>query len=181
MKRIFTLGLAVSLFVLTAASCCFAANYDYKTMTPDIEKALENRQARYYQLQSLKQEGVIGENNKGYVTDLKGSASSAAMTDAENLDRRVIYEALAEQNKLGTTGLLEVQKAFAGAVDNLTKNAPAGSESAVAAFKNALTAGQTAIESAQTQAKKAVETAQSNFAAATTQTVDAVKKATKKA
>ena len=73
----------------------------------------------------------------------------------------------------------EAQKAFGGALDSLTKNAPAGSESAVAAFKNALTAGQNAFESAQTQAKKAVETAQANFTAAATQASDAVKKATK--
>lgn len=73
----------------------------------------------------------------------------------------------------------EAQKAFAGAIENISKNAPAGSETAVAAFKNALTAGQQAIESAQVQAKKAVETAQSNFTAAATQAADAVKKATK--
>ena len=113
MKKIYALGLAVSLMILTATSFCFAADYDYKTMTPDIEKALKNRQARYYQLQSLKQEGVVGENNKGYVTDLKNDATAASVTAAENRDRRVLYEALAEQNKLGSTGLLEVQKAFA--------------------------------------------------------------------
>ena len=73
----------------------------------------------------------------------------------------------------------EAQKAFAGAIENISKSAPAGSESAVTAFKNALTAGQQAIESAQIQAKKAVETVQSNFTAATTQAADAVKKATK--
>jgi len=75
----------------------------------------------------------------------------------------------------------EAQKAFNGVVENLAKNAPAGSESAVAAFKNALTAGQNAVESAQTSAKKAVEVAQSNFTAVATQTADAVKKATKAA
>lgn len=75
----------------------------------------------------------------------------------------------------------EVQKAFNGVVENLAKNAPTGSESAVAAFKNALTAGQNAVESAQTSAKKAVEVAQSNFTAVATQTADAVKKATKAA
>jgi len=113
MKKFYTLGLAAVLVILTAASACFAADYDYKTMTPDIEKALKNRQARYYQLQQLKQEGVIGENNKGYVTDLKDNATAATLTAAENRDRRVLYEALAEQNKLGNTGLLEVQRAFA--------------------------------------------------------------------
>jgi len=113
MKKIYVLGLAVGLVILAVASVCFAADYDYKTMTPDIEKALKNRQSRYHQLQSLKQEGVVGENNKGYVTDLKNNAAAATLTAAENRDRRVLYEALAEQNKLGNTGLLEVQKAFA--------------------------------------------------------------------
>ena len=113
MKRIYVLGLVISLVILTATSLCFAADYDYKTMTPDIEKALKNRQSRYQQIQSLKQEGVIGENNKGYVTDLKENAAAATLTAAENRDRRVLYEALAEQNKLGSTGLLEIQKAFA--------------------------------------------------------------------
>ena len=72
----------------------------------------------------------------------------------------------------------EAQKAFDGVLENLTKNAPAGSETAVAAFKSALTAGQNAIETAQAQAKKAVETAQATFTAAATQAADAVKKAT---
>jgi uncharacterized protein len=113
MKKFYVFGLALGLLILTATSLGFAADYDYKTMTPDIEKALKNRQARYYQLQSLKQEGVIGENNKGYVTDLKDNTTASTMVAAENKDRRVMYEALAEQNKLGNTGLLEVQKAFA--------------------------------------------------------------------
>jgi uncharacterized protein YdbL (DUF1318 family) len=113
MRKIHALGLAVGLVLSMAASLCFAADYDYKTMTPDIEKALKNRQARYYQLQALKQQGAIGENNKGYVTDLKNNSIASTMVAAENKDRRVLYEALAEQNKLGNTGLLEVQRAFA--------------------------------------------------------------------
>lgn len=79
------------------------------------------------------------------------------------------------------TKTAEAQKAFASAMDNMTKNVPAGSETAVAAFKNAMTAGQNAFESAQVQGKKAIETAQSNFAAVATQASDAVKKATKAA
>lgn len=113
MKRAYTSLLSAGLVMLIAVSTCFAADYDYKTMTPDIEKALKNRQARYYQLQALKQEGVIGENNKGYVTDLKDDSTASTMVAAENKDRRVLYEALAEQNKLGNAGLLEIQKAFA--------------------------------------------------------------------
>jgi uncharacterized protein len=113
MRHIYALGLAVGLVILTAASLCFAADYDYKTMTPDIEKALKNRQSRYYQLQQLKQEGEVGENNTGYVTNLKDNANAATLATAENQDRRVLYEALAEQNNLGGNGLLVIQKAFA--------------------------------------------------------------------
>lgn len=93
----------------------------------------------------------------------------------------IVTDSSAELTKAVESKTAEAQKTFSALVENLAKNAPAGSESAVAAFKNALTAGQDAIESAQKQAKKAVETAQSNFTEVTTQAVDAVKKATKKA
>jgi phasin family protein len=73
----------------------------------------------------------------------------------------------------------EAQKAFASALDNLAKNAPAGTEPAFAAFKTALTAGQNAMETAQSQAKKVVETAQASLSTAATQAADAIKKATK--
>lgn len=85
----------------------------------------------------------------------------------------------AEFTKAVEAKTAEAQKAFDSVLENLTKNAPAGSETAVAAFKNALTSGQNAFESAQAQAKKALATAQANFTAAATQTADAVKKATK--
>jgi phasin family protein len=77
--------------------------------------------------------------------------------------------------------LAEAQKSFGSVVENLSKNAPAGTESAVAAFKSAFVASQNAVESAQASAKKVVEVAQTNFTAAATQAADAVKKATKAA
>ena len=91
----------------------------------------------------------------------------------------IVTDSGADFKKAVEAKTAEAQKAFGGVLENLTKNAPAGSETAVAAFKEALSAGQNAFESVQTQAKKAVETAQSNFTAAATQASDAVKKATK--
>lgn len=113
MKKICALGLAVSLAFLITMPVCFAANYDFKEMTPEIEQAMKNRQTRYQLLQSLKQEGDVGENNTGYVTNLKDNSKATALAADENRDRRIIYEALAKQNALGNTGLLEVQRAFA--------------------------------------------------------------------
>ena len=95
--------------------------------------------------------------------------------------KTIVSDSGAEITKTVEASSAEVQKNLSGVVESLTKNAPAGTESAVAAFKNALTAGQSAFESAQSSAKKAVETAQSNFNTVSTQTADAVKKATKSA
>lgn len=88
----------------------FAGQYDIKEMTPEVSRALENRKARYDQLQSAKAQGLIGENSQGLVTPLKGGADIAA---AENADRGVIYKAIVDQNGFGPGGLPQVQKAFA--------------------------------------------------------------------
>ncbi len=113
MKKIYTTLFVLCLVLGSALPVCKAADYDFKELTPEIKKALSNRQTRYAQIQALKREGVIGENNKGYVSDLKKDTTSTTLTAAENRDRRIIYENLAIQNKLGSTGLLEVQRAFA--------------------------------------------------------------------
>lgn len=75
--------------------------------------------------------------------------------------------------------LADAQKAFGASVDQLVKSAPAGSETAVAAFQSALSNGQKAVEQTQAAIKKATAQAQSNFAVATQQTTDMVKKASK--
>lgn len=93
----------------------------------------------------------------------------------------IVADSGAELTKAVEAKTAEAQKAFGGVVENLARNAPAGTETAVAAFKSALTAGQGAVESAQASAKKAIEVAQSNFTAATKQAVDAAKKVAKAA
>ena len=85
----------------------------------------------------------------------------------------------AEFTKAVEAKTAEAQKALGGVLETLSKNAPAGSEAAVAAFNHAMSAGQNALESVQTQARMAVETAQSNFTAAASLASDAVLKATK--
>jgi phasin family protein len=77
--------------------------------------------------------------------------------------------------------MAEAQKAFGASVEQLAKNAPAGSEAAIAAFQNALATSQKAAESAQAAIKKATATAQANFAAASKQATDIAKKAAKAA
>jgi phasin family protein len=57
----------------------------------------------------------------------------------------------------------EAQQAFHSLMDNATKNAPAGSEAAVAAFKTAVAAGNNALESVQKAVKQATDVAESNY------------------
>ncbi len=77
--------------------------------------------------------------------------------------------------------IAEAQKALGVSIEQMTKNAPAGSETAVAAFQSAMNNGQKAVESAQAAIKKATATAQANFDNVTKQATDAANKAIKAA
>ena len=74
----------------------------------------------------------------------------------------------------------EARTSFSKAVDDLVKNAPAGTETAVAAFKSAVAAGQGVIETAQKSAKKAMEVVEAKVTAAVDEAVDVTPKASKK-
>jgi phasin family protein len=73
----------------------------------------------------------------------------------------------------------DVQKKFLAVVDNASKNAPAGSETAVAVFKSAVAAGNNALESVQKAVKQATDVAEANFNAVASQAVNAAKSTTK--
>jgi phasin family protein len=74
----------------------------------------------------------------------------------------------------------ETQKKFLAIVDNAAKNAPAGSETAVAVFKSAVAAGNNALESVQKAVKQATEVAEANYNAVAAQAVNATKSTTAK-
>jgi phasin family protein len=74
----------------------------------------------------------------------------------------------------------EAQKKFVSLVDSISKNAPAGSESAVAVLKSSVAAANNALESVQKAVKQATEMAEANFNAVTTTAAAASKQAAKK-
>jgi phasin family protein len=74
----------------------------------------------------------------------------------------------------------EAQQKFVGLIDSAAKNAPAGSETAVAVIKNAVTAASNALESVQKAVKQATEVAESNFNTIASNTAVATKPAAKK-
>jgi phasin family protein len=65
----------------------------------------------------------------------------------------------------------ETQRKMVGLIDSATKNAPAGSESAVAVMKGAVTAANNAFESVQKAVKQASDAAEANFKTVAAQAV----------
>jgi len=89
-----------------------AEKYTIKEMTPEVTSALENRKNRYSELQRLKQQGKVGENNRGYIEVFSDEGDVKRLADAENRDRKTIYQTIADQNDLkGALGTIE--KVFA--------------------------------------------------------------------
>lgn len=110
----------ISVFLLlSVCGMAFAqASYDIKEMTPAVTAALEARKARFAELKALKMQGVVGENNRGYVEALGPDASAASLVSAENKDRKAVYLAIVEQNGLGAGALNTVENVFAGVQRN---------------------------------------------------------------
>lgn len=77
--------------------------------------------------------------------------------------------------------MLDAQRKLLAVVDNAAKNAPAGSETAVAVFKSAVAAGNNALESVQKAVKQASEVAEANFNAVANTAVNAARTTTAKA
>ncbi len=71
----------------------------------------------------------------------------------------------AELGKVVEAKAAEAQKTVAGMVDAASRNAPAGSESAVAVMKSAVAAANNAFESMQKAVKQATDVAEANYSA----------------
>jgi uncharacterized protein YdbL (DUF1318 family) len=80
------------LFMFTSEGSCFAGANDIKA----------RMQERLPTIVNLKTEGVVGENNKGFLEFVPGAArKDANVVSAENNDRGAVYNAIAKQQ--GTT------------------------------------------------------------------------------
>ncbi|WP_439113395.1 TIGR01841 family phasin [Hydrogenophaga sp.] len=86
----------------------------------------------------------------------------------------------AEFGKAAEAQATDAQKKFMSVVDNASKNAPAGSETAVAVMKSAVSAANNAMESVQKAVKQATEMAEANFNSVTSSAVNASKTVAKK-
>jgi phasin family protein len=98
---------------------------------------------------------------------------------------RYLYEIAtstnAEVTKIAESQLADTQQKLMAAVDSAVKNAPAGSENAVALVKSAVAAANNALESVTKAAKQAADVAEANFNAINTTAAKATQAATKRA
>ena len=67
----------------------------------DIKARMKNRLPV---IKELKTEGIVGEDNKGYLQFVGGNKAKADIVAAENKDRKTVYTAIAKQQ--GTTAEL---------------------------------------------------------------------------
>ena len=84
------ISLILSITLITGASA-FAGS----------EKIKARMKNRLPVIRALKAEGIIGENNKGYLEFISGNKAEADVVNAENSDRREVYNDIAKQQ--GTT------------------------------------------------------------------------------
>jgi len=110
---------------------------------------------------------------------LQPAAEKAASYSRHLYD--IIAGTQAEVAKVAEAQMADSQKKAMALVDNAVKNAPAGSESAVALVKSAVAAASNAFESVQKATKQAGEVAEANFQAMTNSAVKATQSATKAA
>ena len=108
---------------------------------------------------------------------LQPSAEKAAAYSRHLYD--IAQSTSSEFTKSAEAQLSELQKSFASAVDGALKNAPAGSESAAALVKSAITAANNAYESVHKAAKQAADMAEANFTSVTNGALKASQSAVK--
>ncbi len=77
------------------AAVCVMAVSAYAESAGDIRKRMEQRLP---QIDALKAQEVVGENNRGYLEERKsGAATAGAVVSAENADREAVYALIAKQ------------------------------------------------------------------------------------
>ena len=156
--------------VLTLANSAFAsaerlAALNLNTARSLLEDGVANAKA------------LLGAKDMQELFSLQSSMAQPAVEKAIAYSRSV-YE-ISAQTQEEFSKVLEAQfndfnKSLASMLEKAAKNAPAGSDVAVAAVKSAIAAANSAYDSMSKAAKQVAEIAESNVAAATSATVKAV-------
>ena len=149
--------------VLAVASTQFAAleklaSINANAMKTAFEDSIANARA------------LIGAKDAQEFVNLQSSFAQPALEKAISYSRSVYDVATganAELSKAAEKRVAEWNENFVSLLDKVTKNAPAGSDVAVAAVKSMLAAANSAYDNFTKVAKQATEIAEANVAAAT--------------
>jgi uncharacterized protein YdbL (DUF1318 family) len=89
-RKIFTATISLLLsFMLISGASAFAGANEIKAQM----------RARLGDISTLKAQGIVGENNRGYLEFRSGDRSKAAVVNAENSDRSQVYSQIAQQQR----------------------------------------------------------------------------------
>ena len=82
-------------FITLFAAVCLLAVSAFAESAGDIRKRMEQRLP---QIDALKSQEVVGENNRGLLEERKsGAATAGAVVSAENSDRLAVYALIAKE------------------------------------------------------------------------------------
>ena len=158
--------------IISLANSQFAAFERWSTLNMNATKAAFEDSVSHAK-------ALLGAKDVQEFINLNAAAAQPALEKAIAYSRSV-YE-VATQSQAELTKAVEAQAAelnrnVVGFLDKVSKNAPAGSDVAVAAVKSALAAANTAYDSFTKVAKQASEIAEANFSAVTTAAKETRKK-----
>lgn len=97
------------------------ARESLRETSPEVERLARQMRERYSDLQALKRQEVIGENNKGYVEfrdrgaleTVEARQEAEELVNEENDDRRALYQEIARLNAEQNVSVGEVERIFA--------------------------------------------------------------------
>jgi phasin family protein len=149
--------------ILSLAASQFAAFEKFATLNANaVKTAFEDSLANT--------RALLGAKDVQEFVNLQSTLAQPAIEKAIAYSKsayEVATEANAEMSKMAEKRIAEWNENFVSMLDKATKNAPAGSDVAVAAVKSMLAAANSAYDNFNKVAKQATEIAEANVAAAT--------------
>lgn len=132
---------------------------------------------------TMLEDGVANTKALMAAKDMQELASMQATIAQPSVEKAVAYsrsvyeiatQTQSELAKVSEAQMAEMKSAMANILDQSLKNAPAGSDAAVAAVKSAMAVASAAYDNMTKAAKQVTEIAEANVAAATSATIHAV-------
>lgn len=104
-----------SFFVFLSCLLVFSST----SQAASAQEIQERMKTRYPVITNMKDSGIVGENNKGYLEFRAAKLQNKDIVDAENSDRKTVYQAIAQKQNT-TADLVGSRRAIAIAENGKT-------------------------------------------------------------